>query len=213
MRQKVNYNKNNKLNIKLILIIVGIIFLFLVMIVVNMNKNKNENINPNGYDESAAIKTPDKFEDAKSIIEYFDCVYISQRTSSTEGIDKDIYLRFKYDLYEEGKSKESWYTRLIRMLSIKEDYQNLQLIDESKDVTIQIICDVKLQGITKIIINGDDNYFVNHDSKAALENYGNEKLANITINSNILNQVIETNWYKRSMNFGTQESTYDGYFF
>ena len=66
-------------------------------------RNKREKINPEDIDLNKSLET------VQDVVEYLESDFISMEDSKTEGYDIDIYVNFKYNLYEENISKEPYF--------------------------------------------------------------------------------------------------------
>lgn len=180
------------LTLFLCICIIGIIY-------INTNNNPNYTVN----DET-------KFSSVKSIVEYYGCKYKKEKTSSKDGFLVDIYLEFKYELYNNEESNEKFYNNIIEDIAYFLDYNSFRLIDTSKNEKIEIEVFGKKERIDKIIINGIEDYFIYMDSQISLKKYKEIKISDISINSEELSNCIQNNWDANS-DFGTRESIFQSY--
>ena len=151
------------------------------------------------------------FDTVEEVSKYLECEYIKEIESPNENFEKDIYIKFKYDLYTDGASNQEYYYSAVILFAQVTGYKNIRLIDDSRELLIAIIGDTSKKTIQKLYINGSENYFGEQDTIKALENYKSANVSRIEIQAQILKDLINNNWDVRTIDFGTQESTFDGY--
>ena len=195
-----------KRNVKKILIISAILFI-LILVVRELVIDAIERANR----EDKVYTTISDFTSIKEIAEYMGCTYIKEEESTGEKYDIDVYLKFKYPLYTEEVSNQEYYYRIIALVSTYYGYQNIRLIDQENDIVIAVTCNKEEQKIENLLINGEENYFGKTDTENLLENYENFQVVSMQPEATILKELIERDWNEKSVNFGTQESTYNGY--
>lgn len=195
-----------KRNVKKILIISAILFI-LILVVRELVIDAIERANR----EDKVYTTISDFTSIKEIAEYMGCTYIKEEESTGEKYDIDVYLKFKYPLYTEEVSNQEYYYRIIALVSTYYGYQNIRLIDQENDIVIAVTCNKEEQKIENLLINGEENYFGKTDTENLLENYENFQVVSMQPEATILKELIEGDWNEKSVNFGTQESTYNGY--
>lgn len=200
MKKKAN-PKNIFKNKKTIILIVIIIILLIIEIVLSIQK-KDSTVIEGSYLE--------KFESVKQIIEYYESEFIAEKNSKDINYYKDIYVDFKYNTFEQEESKQRFYENIIGNV-----YQfissNYRLIDEEKDLTIEVIGDINSDRLSYYyLINGQENYFENEESRLSLINYEEDKKTKLEMNSEIIKQLVENKW-NANINFGTKESTFENY--
>lgn len=161
--------------------------------------------------ENKVYDVLDDFETVQEVAKYLDCEYIKEIDSPNETFKKDIYVKFKHDLYTEGASNQEYYYSAAILFAQVTQYQNIRLIDDSRELLIAILGDSEKEVITKLYINGKENYYGEQDTIQALENYKTSNVSRIEIQAQILKDLINNNWDVRDIDFGTQESNYDGY--
>ena len=104
---------------KIIIICAGALAFLIVLSLALMptRKNKREKINPEDIDLNQNLET------VQDVVEYLESDFISMEDSKTEGYDIDIYVNFKYNLYEENISKEpyfkNFYEKIARVKNFK----------------------------------------------------------------------------------------------
>lgn len=151
------------------------------------------------------------FKTVEEVLIYKDCKYIRQVNSKTEGYEIDIYTEFKYDLFTGKESNKVFFDNLIGMVANVLNNRNFILIDNSKNIVIQVSCNKEEKTIDRVIINGEINYFEKQETKNSINNYKAIQTTNVTINSLELKKVIDGNWQTSKINLGTQESIFNKY--
>lgn len=148
------------------------------------------------------------FKSAKQVIEYMGSTYISEEGA----LSRNIYLKFKYKLYnDDNTSNEKYFNEMINTLSGVLKYNNFNLIDDDNVIYISVECSKSKKAVSSVMINGSENYFSESDSKKAIENYTKINEISLSINSNVLNNVIRNNWNYSDTLFGTKDSYYNEY--
>ena len=194
-----------KRNVKKILLIVIILFIAILAVrEIIIKAIERANVEDKIYTQIS------DFTSIKEIAEYMGCTYIKEEKSTGEKYDIDIYLKFKYPLYTEGVSNEDYYYNMVALIIGYLNYQNIRLIDQENNVVIAVTCDKEAQQIEELLINGDTNYFGTQDTKKILENYTKFKTIPINPEAGELKKLIENEWKEEGINFGTQESVFDG---
>lgn len=79
----------------------------------------------------------------EEIVKYLEATLISIEDSKQEGYEKDIYLSFKYNLYEKEESKEKYFTNFYEKIAKALKFKSFRIIDKSKDITIEVKCSGK----------------------------------------------------------------------
>lgn len=208
MGHKVNFNKRNspELNSKSFKRIgaIFIIIVLLIILITNIAKrykkeygNENSNLNNTNYNISTSSIDDVLREYNAKLLDYND------------SIDKlTMYVEFDRNLFDGDKSNQKFFLDLCDVMAEFLDYKDFEFIDNKKDINISVICDKP--SITQIIINGDNNYFLNKQTEINLKNYQNP-VTNFTIQSKELQELIINNWKENDISFGTRESIVDGY--
>lgn len=184
-------NKNKKM---LLLIIIAIFVIVAILIVRNYIINKNKQFN-----------TLDDFETSKEVIEYMEGKYIKQKESDDENFKFDIYATLKLDLYTEDEDNEEYYKQLAGMMAYTLKFENFRIIDEEKQNIVAVVCNKELQEISKIYINGYNNYFEREESKKQLEQMNTPIITNFNVESPELIQLINKDWIKTALNLKLEE--------
>lgn len=190
---------------KIIIICAGALAFLIVLSLALMptRKNKREKINPEDIDLNQNLET------VQDVVEYLESDFISMEDSKTEGYDIDIYVKFKYDLYENDKSQELYFKNFYEKIAMVTNFKSFRIIDSSRKITIEVKC--TSNGISEVKINGDVNYYKNEDSKIAQKEELKVETIEMDINSEELKSLIKAKWNINNANLGTQESTFNKY--
>lgn len=208
MGQKVNYNKNNKTN-KLKIAGIAILSLLVVIVLIDsvrrVNNSPNSNQNENSSQNIVGVGTlSEKYTTLQDLLKSYNCTY--EKEENTNGLRK-IYLKFDVGLYTGNMSNESHFLSICKAVANFIDYKNFELIDKNKNIDIEVDCEKP--NITSIKINGDLNYYLNHDSDRNKNLSTN--ITNFTIQSRELQDLINNNWDETKVNLGTKDSSCNGY--
>ena len=192
--------------IKIILIVILILILVIIAVrALVLYNEKQSQFEEKRYD------TPADFYTVEEVARYMDCEYIREEKPKNESYDLDIYLKFKYDLYTDGASNKDYFYRAIVLFAQVTEYQNIRLIDEERDILIAIYGDPEEEKISKLYINGKENYFGETDTLQELDKYTSASTVRIDVNSTLLQDIIKNDWDTTKVNLGSQESTLDEY--
>lgn len=192
--------KKNKRIIILVIVVIILLILLAILGFAQTYKNQNDIANSDSVIDGKSIS---------SIINDLGSLFIDARVSEEDGFSRDIYLKFKYDLYEDGKSQKIMYENLIRHISYSYK-ESIRLIDESRDIIIRIVYD-KQNDEFYYTINGEENYFENHDSQNTINSKLNVEETKLTVESNVLKSLIGDNFTSSENIYGSKESIYDNY--
>lgn len=190
---------------KIIIICAGALAFLIVLSLALMptRKNKREKINPEDIDLNQNLET------VQDVVEYLESDFISMEDSKTEGYDIDIYVNFKYNLYEENISKEPYFKNFYEKIARVTNFKSFRMIDSSKNITIEVTC--TSNRITEVKINGDTNYYQNQASKNSKENELKVENIDLKVNSDVLQKLINEKWKTANVNLGSKESRYEKY--
>ena len=194
---------------KIIMISLGILAFILILGIILMPtkiKNVNNQV-ANNEDLNRELTT------VQDVVEYLESTFISMEESKTDGYDLDIYVNFKYDLYEGNISKEQYFKNFYEKIAVVTKFKSFRIIDSSKDITIEVKC--SSTGISEVKINGETDYFKKQDSKRSQANALKFETKDFDINSEELKRLIDNNWNAKNVQLGTAESKfykYDVYF-
>lgn len=181
-------------------IIIGIVIaIFIVIITSFLFRNENNNVNG-------------EYNSLRELFARFDCRYIKEENSKFQDVITDIYIKFGKDLYTKENSNERYFIDIIQTVAKFEQYENFALIDEERKIEIIAIANEEKTMLTRIFINGDSNYFGNYESKEALKKQEEERITPMNITSNELKRLIQNEWTRKDVNFGTRETIYENYY-
>jgi len=180
------------------LIIALIILIILLTISLLLNKNNNNKKYENITD----------FANSKEVIEYFKDDYITQKESTKEEYDIEIYVKFNTELKKENRYH---FESLIQIITEVNKYKNILIIDEKNNIQISILCNQDNQLITQVLINNVENYFDKLESNDTIKNILNIENINLNLSNTQLENIVQNDWKIRNINLGTKESEYEGY--
>lgn len=124
---------------KIILIISGT-FAFLIILGVAMLPTK---IKQKPEETKANENLSKELTNIEEIVTYLESTFISSEDSKQEGFDTDIYVSFKYSLYEKEESKEIYFTNFYEKIARIMNFKSFRIIDKSKGITIAVKCSGK----------------------------------------------------------------------
>ncbi len=200
--------KKNSLNKKekRIFICLGVALLIILILIIITIPLKNKKP---AVEQQNNIDLNEELTSIKQVVEYLEASYLYEENSTENGYDTDVYLSFKYNLYEGDESKSLYFTNFYEKIAMVSNFKSFRLIDNSKAITIKVKC--SNNKITEVKINDEEDYFKKEDSRRSQKNEINVETLNLEVNSQVLNDLINSNWTESNVNFGTQESTFDKY--
>lgn len=197
---------------KMIKIIVSIIILLaLLIIILTVRKSITKQGSQKEIEKIKLYTTIDDFKSVEEVAKYMECNYINEETSKEENYKLDIYMQIKVLPYSNDTSNEEFYNNLTSYCAKVLKFENFRIIDKKNNITVEVICDKEKEGIKSMIINGESNYFAKRDSEAQIKNYKETKQTDITIQSDILKNLINNKWILKESDIGTKESTFNSY--
>ncbi len=205
MGQKINFSakKTNKLKVLIIIVLVILVTVVLFRSIKNVLNNR-QLLNGDDSNKAGTSTVNKKFSTLEELLKNYECRLIS-KNETNELLTAEI--DFKCNLYTDDISNENFFLNLCKAIVEFEDYRNLKLTDENKDITIEVTCENK--SIIEFKINGDVNYYLNNDSR--LNRDKTYKITEFSIQSEELKTLIDNNWDETKVEFGTKESTYSDY--
>lgn len=203
-RKSTNSKKKKRILIFVVILIIVIVFCLLIKNYIDYYKlhQSNDTSNLLSYDISA-------YASLEELLYAYDVEFV--RIDNSTDIDK-IYVMFSKNLYTNGKSNQSYFKGVINVVAEYNNFYSFELIDLTRDIEIKVVCEDQI--INQIIINGDENYYLNKDSDINA-NKENVIITPFTIQSEELQAFIDNNWKDTNINIGTKESRcneYDIYF-
>lgn len=195
-------NKNLYKAIKITLIVLLIILIILAFLVgKNIIKEKNTPI----------YSTIESMPNIETLINQMYGKFIKMEDSKNEKYFKDIYVKLKYDLYENEQPKKDFYNSLITATAQMMKYENYRIIDENKNIELKVVCDTENQALIGAYINEDTNFYGHFESQKALANYKKTETTKFNIESVEINTLLQNNWDKDKLNIGKAENKVDKY--
>lgn len=205
MGKKVNFNKNKSNKLKLLGTILLLIFI-IVIIILSIKRVKN---GLNQIDTPTANTdigySVGSYTSLKDLLNTYNCKLLSE--DENNGVI-EIKVSFSENLYDGETSNERYFNNICKVVAEYEKYENFDLIDNSKNIKIEVKCED--ESIAEIKINGDINYYLNHDSEINSKKR-NTKITEFSVQSPELQALIDSNWEENKLNFGEKTSTCDGY--
>ncbi len=204
MGKKVDYRTNSK-NRKILKVVLVVLFLIIVSYllirsIINAYKSLPKNVDAS---KSMHFNVSD-YNSLEELLSNYNCSFVKKVDSN---IIK-IYVMFDRSLYTDSKSNEDYFFKIARVVADFENYVDFELIDNARNIDILVLCENKK--IAQYTINGDDNYYLNHNSEINSKKE-TTKITNFNIKSEELVKLINNNWSDNDINFGTRESTCNGY--
>lgn len=199
-KKKSNLTKKEK---RILIIAAIVVFILILGITLFPTHRSNKQDTTNIKDLNANLTT------VKDVIEYLESTYISMDSSKEDGYDYDIYVSFKYNLYENNTSKEIYFKNLYEKVAMVTQFKSFRIMDTSKGIYISVKCENNK--IKTVLINGEEDYFKKQDSKISKENELKVEEKNLKVNSSILQKLINANWITSKVNLGTAESKFNKY--
>lgn len=202
-------NVKDKKMIKIIGCIMILLILLVIILIARQSITKQSD--QKEIEKIKSYTTIDDFKSIEEVAKYMDCTYIKEETSKEESYKLDIYMQIKVLPYSNDTSNEEFYNNLTSYCAKVLKFENFRIIDKKNNITIEVICDKEKEGIKSMIINGKRNYFTQKNSEAQVKNYKEIKQTNITIQSDILKNLINNKWRLKESDIGTKESTFNSY--
>ncbi len=194
--------KNKKLFIIILILLVILLFTLLGLIGRNiMNDTSNTPI----------YSTIESMPDVKTLINQMYGKFIKMEDSKNEKYYKDIYVKLKYDLYENDVPKKDFYNALIQNVAQMLNYNNVRIIDEDKQLEIKVVCDKENRTLIGSYINNDTNFYGHYESQKALANYKPTQATNLRLDSNELKTLTQNNWNRKELSIGKETEKVDEY--
>ena len=192
----------------IIMVIVAVLFFFLILAIT---------LNPTGRktntEKQAQTDLNKELQTIEDVVKYYESEFYGVSDSTEEGYEIDISVGFKYNLFEEEQSKESFFKDFYEKIAMVTNFKSFRLIDQSKDITIAVKCNNGK--ISEVLINGVKDYFKKESSNKSREDALNVEEIKVDINSKELNDLVEASWIINNVDLGSVDSTcnkYDIYF-
>lgn len=187
--------KISKITIIILLVIAIIISLIIYSAIPKKRKaSSKEKVNE--------ISSPKDFKNEGEAIDFTGSKLLSQNKNN-------FYVNLRYETYTNQMSNQKYYLTLISYVAQTRGYKSFNIIDEEKNINIEVTCDLESKEIRNYKINGVSNYFGKEDSKLAIENYTKTPEISLNIQSDVIKRTINQNWQYKNINYGTMESVFD----
>lgn len=193
-----------------IIIVCAFVISFIIVLSLILTIGKNNGRSEEKKDNTNVSKQTNSVKDVVTLLE---SDFISIENSNTDGYDLDIYVSFKYNLYNGDVSQEIYFTNFYEKIAIATGFNSFRLIDNQKGITIEV--KATSNGISEVKINGEINYFKKEDSKRSIEKQPKIETLDLEINSQELKDLLANKWETKNVGLGTKESSfykYDIYF-
>ncbi len=205
MGKRVDYRNNSKLRkrIKMTLIIVGLIFI--IYIIVRSIINAYDSIPIDIENTNEVHYSVKDYKNLASLLVKYKCTYLRELTQNNI---KNIYVNFDRDLYTGETSNENYFIKLLQLIAEYENFNDFKIIDSNRNIEIEVLCEDT--NLVQITINGEKDYFLNHDSEINSKKRRIEG-KNFTIQSKELQQLIDNDWSDIGLDFGSKDSMCENY--
>lgn len=200
-----NVKKSKKIKIISIVFTIIIILIIICVAIINNNKKNKEK------DIGDTITSMEDFDSIEKVAKYLDCEFIKETNSAEKNFVKDEYIKIKYKVIEDGQTNEKFYRNLIEYASKALNYVNYRIIDTDQEIVIAVYCDNTEKKIKRYSINGEYNYFEKLQTKQNASILEETPITKLSVNSNILNYLINNDWKISDSRIGTQDSSFDNY--
>lgn len=182
-------------------------FAFIVILGIALMPTKRRETAVNNKVNQEKLNT--QLTTVQEVITYLESTFISMEDSKEEGYDTDIYVSFKYPLYQGEESKEIYFTNFYEKVAVVTKFKSFRLIDNAKKITISVKCSKNT--INEVLINGQKDYYKNENSQKSKDNNLKVETLKLDINSNELKDLINSGWNISRVDIGSPESTFNKY--
>ena len=191
---------------KLLIIVISIIA-FLVILAIALTINKPTELAKNQVDMNDLYRNLNTVEE---VVVYLESKFISMEKSKQAGFDTDIYVEFKYNLYEGNESKQIYFENFYERIAEVTGFKNFRIIDTAKGITIEVKCEPAR--ISEVNINGEIDYFKKEESRRSKKQALDVNNIELEVNSPELESLISANWNtSKATSLGSKESSYRKY--
>lgn len=189
---------------KLIIFVIPVIALLIIILITMSFTKKVSKENKNSENDLNQELTT-----VKQVVEYLEGKYISMSDSSEDGYDLDIFVEFRYNLYEGDESKEIYFKNFYEKIASVTERKSFRIIDNNKGITIEVKSTTN--GISEVKINGEKDYYRIENSKRSAKNKIVAQMVDLSIDSEELSKLISVNWKTSNVDLGSKEGTYYKY--
>ena len=150
--------KNKKRSIftkkQIIIMVIVAILAFIIILAIALNPTGSKPIITQTNDDQNLDRELRSIED---VVRYYDSTYYKTTNSSEDGYEIDIFVGFRYNLFEEGQSKESFFKSFYERIAMVTEFKSFRLIDQDKDITISVKCNNGK--ISEVLFNDVSDYY------------------------------------------------------
>jgi len=193
--------KRNDLRIIIFVVITLVLVLIILLGILNVAKKTIET------DEDINVSIDKEPNSIKEIIEKHESIYIKE-----EGISVlSIYVNFKYDLYDEkGNSNKRFFDRIVDEIA-EFRKASFNLIDEKKNIRIEVRFNV--EGNYTVKINEEEDYYekIYGDAYVELQETKRAEEQPMTVEAIELNNLIQRGMYFAGAKLGDKIDLSEGY--
>lgn len=181
--------KKFKLSKKKLTRFIIIITIVVILIIISNLIKINNMLEENTEQEIAQLdyQNPKNFEE---VLKKHEIECYSKKYNEEEAYN-EFKVNFKYDLYEDGESKEKYFNEVIKELS-KYTQQNYKLVDSKRNIEIYVK-NSEIEGLN-YTINESDNYFANEENVKILNTYKKIEELNEKVYHTDVNQITSVQW-------------------
>lgn len=196
-------------HLKPILIIIAILIiisLILVAIISNLNKKQSSN----KYENSLSSE----YDTIQGLLQSNGCDFISIVDSDEDGYKYDINMSFnEKPVDDEGNVMQNYYENIIKwtaeLMDTSMNCNDFRMIDDQDNVIVRVHHKNNNLSYT---INGEEDYFENAKKDYDIEKKDSKKVNNnVSASSNVLQYLLQNNWYKQNANFGSLDYSFNNY--
>lgn len=179
------------------ILLIIVLFLIIAILCIVNKKDTNYNVDISGG-----------YDSIKQLVESYNCEYINESFVKSREYPTEVNLVFKCNLYENDESNEKFFNSIIKDIAKYVKYTNVKMIDATRDITIEIVCENSR--IYKIIINGIEDYYIYMDSQIALTRYEKIDSVDLIVEDAKLIELINNRWMS-NVDLSTRESIFKNY--
>ena len=206
--------KKNTAKTLFISIIIALIILITLLVVYYAFSNKNGSISQNEEGNTNSqfqgIKAINEFTSVKEIIEFSSSKYLGEEECDETGYSTKHNVVFRYNLFENNVSQERFFVAIINRISYFYKYnKNYILNDEKNGINIKVKCNG--EETTKIIINGEENYYLKHSNKISEKNSKTNEYIDLSIDADAIKETIKNDWNYDETIYGSKDSEFNKY--
>ena len=191
-------------NYKVLLLMVVIIFVFLMVMIYKTFWT----LLPNESKLSVERAKNANFDNLIELFEYYESEYITVVLAEDDGYREQINAKLRLPPVEGTVLNEEFYHSLINDVADYNNYISFIIYDEARDLKVKVKCENGK--VSRIIINGIEDYFTVKKREFELRKYKEIKLTELSGVSDFILNVVNNNWDSKQV-FGTKESMFNRY--